>query len=168
MPEERWNVDSLYSEDPSARGRMYVRRVSFLRWDFRQSTPPCRHSPVRRHHGPSAAPGSDAALDTLHNARVDFDALAGSATGVFMGGFMLDHLTGNAHFTVRERMTNHSPTSAMATMLSNRVSVSLGLQGPSLTVDTACSSSLVAVVLACRPCRPATPICAWPAASTTC
>ncbi|MCL4133763.1 UNVERIFIED_CONTAM: hypothetical protein GTU68_035669 [Idotea baltica] len=47
-------------------------------------------------------------------------------------------------------MTNHSATSATMTMLSNRLSFSLGLQGPSLTLDTACSSSLVATHLACR------------------
>jgi acyl transferase domain-containing protein len=90
------------------------------------------------------------ALDTLHHARVDFDGLVGSATGVFIGGFMLDHHAGNGHFTVRERITNHSATSSMATMLSNRLSFTLGLQGPSLTLDTACSSSLVATHLACR------------------
>lgn len=152
MPEDRWNVDALYSEDPSARGRMYVRRGSFLRWDFRQFDAPLFGISPKEASimDPQQRLVLDVALDTLHHARVDFDALAGSATGVFMGGFMLDHLTGNAHFTVRERMTNHSPTSAMATMLSNRVSFALGLQGPSLTIDTACSSSLVAIHMACR------------------
>lgn len=152
MPAERWNVDALYSEDPGVRGRMYVRRGSFLEWDYREfdaalfGISPKEASIM----DPQQRLVLDVALDTLYNARVDFDALGGSSTGVFMGGFMLDHLAGNGHFTIRERMTNHSPTSAMATMLSNRVSFVMGLHGPSLTVDTACSSSLVAIHLACR------------------
>ncbi len=152
IPDDRWNVEALYSEDPSAKGRMYVRRGSFLEWDFRDFDAALHGISPREASimDPQQRLIMDVALDCLHHARVDFDALAGSSTGVFIGGFMLDHLAGNGHFTVRERMTNHSVTSAMMTMLSNRVSFSLGLQGPSLTVDTACSSSLVATHLACR------------------
>lgn len=152
IPPDRWNIDALYAEEPGTRGRMYVRRGSFLEWDFRDfdaaifGISPKEASIM----DPQQRLVLDVALDCLYNARVDFDALAGSPTGVFMGGFMLDHLAGNGHFSIRERMTNHSPTSAMATMLSNRVSFALGLNGPSLTVDTACSSSLVAIHLACR------------------
>ncbi len=152
MPEDRWNVDSLYSEDPSAKGRMYVRRGAFLDWDFREFDAGLYGISPREASimDPQQRLIMDVALDALHHARVDFDALVGSSTGVFVGGFMLDHLAGNGHFTIRERMTNHSATSATMTMLSNRLSFSLGLQGPSLTLDTACSSSLVAIHLACR------------------
>ena len=152
MPAERWNVDALYAEDPSVKGRMYVRRGAFLDWDFRDFDAALHGISPREASimDPQQRLIMDVALDCLHHARVDFDALVGSATGVFIGGFMLDHLAGNGHFTIRERMTNHSPTSAMMTMLSNRLSFSLGLQGPSLTVDTACSSSLVAIHQACR------------------
>jgi acyl transferase domain-containing protein len=63
---------------------------------------------------------------------------------------MLDHLANTSQANSRERLGNHSATSATMTMLSNRLSFTLGLRGPSLTVDTACSSSLVATHLACR------------------
>lgn len=152
MPPERWNVDALYAEDPAVKGRMYVRRGAFLTWDFRDFDAALHGISPREASimDPQQRLVMDVALDCLHHARVDFDALVGSSTGVFVGGFMLDHLSCNGHFTVRERLSNHSPTSAMMTMLSNRLSFSLGLQGPSLTVDTACSSSLVATHQACR------------------
>lgn len=152
MPASRWNVDAVYSEDPAARGRMYVKRGAFLDWDFREFDAAFYGISPREAAimDPQQRLVMDVALDCLHDAKADFDALVGSATGVFIGGFMLDHLTGNGHFSVRERISNHSATSAQMTMLSNRLSYSLGLQGPSLTVDTACSSSLVAIHLACR------------------
>jgi acyl transferase domain-containing protein len=92
----------------------------------------------------------EVSLDCLHNAKVDFDALHGSTTGVFIGGFMIDHMANSSQAINRERMGSHSATAATMTMLSNRLSFTLGLRGPSLTVDTACSSSLVATHLACR------------------
>lgn len=152
MPLDRFNVDAIYSDEPGTKGRIYVRRGSFLEWDFREFDAALHGMSPREASimDPQQRLALDVALDCLHDARVDFDSLSESSTGVFMGGFMLDHLAGNAHFTTRERMTNHSPTSAMATMLSNRISFSLGLQGPSMTIDTACSSSLVAIHQACR------------------
>lgn len=152
IPADRWDVEANYSEDRSARGRMYVRRGSFLEWDHQEFDAALFGISPKEAAlmDPQQRLVLDVALDCLYASKVDFDALNGSSTGVFMGGFMLDHLTGNGHFSVRERMSSHSPTSAMMTMLANRLSFTLGLRGPSMSVDTACSSSLVAVHLACR------------------
>jgi acyl transferase domain-containing protein len=49
-----------------------------------------------------------------------------------------------------EVVGTYTATGLASTMVANRVSYLLNLQGPSLTVDTACSSSLVAVHLACQ------------------
>ena len=152
MPTSRWNVEAIYSDEPTTKGRIYVRRGSFLKWDY-QEFDAALHGISPREAAimdPQQRLALDVALDCLHDSRADFDSLVGSATGVFMGGFMLDHLAGNGHFTLRETMTNHSTTSAMATMLSNRISFTHGFQGPSMTIDTACSSSLVAIHQACR------------------
>jgi acyl transferase domain-containing protein/threonine dehydrogenase-like Zn-dependent dehydrogenase/acyl carrier protein len=70
---------------------------------------------------------------------------AGARTGVFIGGFMMDHLTLKADLRDRQRITTHSATAATLTMLSNRISYALDLRGPSVSLDTACSSSLVAI-----------------------
>ncbi len=152
IPRERWNIDTFYSDDIKAKGRLFVKKGSFLRWDFREfdaalfGISPKEASIM----DPQQRLVLDVALDCLHHAKMDFDALEGSSTGVFIGGFMLDHLANSAHQNGREWIGSHSATSATMTMLSNRLSYTLGLQGPSMTIDTACSSSLVATHLACR------------------
>jgi acyl transferase domain-containing protein len=151
-PSERWNSDIFYSSDESAKGRLYVKNGSFLRWDYREFDAALfgispKEAAVM---DPQQRLVLEVALDCLYNAKADFDALTESPTGVFIGGFMLDHLANSSHPAYRERLGSHSATSATMTMLSNRLSFTLGLRGPSLTVDTACSSSLVATHLACR------------------
>jgi acyl transferase domain-containing protein len=151
-PRDRWNIDNFYSMDESAKGRLYVKYGAFLNWDFRDfdaalfGVSPKEASIM----DPQQRLVLEVALDCLHHAKVDFDSLNGSQTGVFIGGFMLDHLANASHRKGREHMGSHTATSATMTMLSNRLSFTLGLRGPSLTVDTACSSSLVATHLACR------------------
>ncbi len=75
-------------------------------------------------------------------------ALAGTATGVFVGMSHDDYVmvTNDAGQFDQAYAFTGTPFS----MGSGRISHSMGLQGPSLTVDTACSSSLLAVHQACR------------------
>lgn len=91
----------------------------------------------------------EVALECLQNAGLNFDSLYGSLSGVFVGGFMLDHMGNTMQPENRHRISNHTATSSTMTMLSNRLSYTLGLTGPSMTVDTACSASLTATHLAC-------------------
>jgi acyl transferase domain-containing protein len=79
------------------------------------------------------------------------DRLAGSDTGVFVGGFTLDYqLLQNYGIYSRYELQSHSATGMMMTMLANRISYVFDFQGPSMAVDTACSGSLVAVHLAAQ------------------
>jgi acyl transferase domain-containing protein len=149
---ERWNSDISYSSDESAKGRLYVKNGSFSRWNFREFDAALfgispKEAAVT---DPQQRLVLEVALDCLYNAKADFDALTESPTGVFIGEFMLDHLANSSHPPYRERLGSHSATSATMTMLSNRLSFTLGLRGPSLTADRACSSSLVTTHLACR------------------
>ncbi|MEU7163984.1 SDR family NAD(P)-dependent oxidoreductase [Streptomyces morookaense] len=68
---------------------------------------------------------------------------AGTKTGVFMGVCHADY----AELMEREgvRTDVYFPTGTAYSIIANRISYVLDLQGPSITNDTACSSSLVSV-----------------------
>src|SRR6266511_3859990 len=71
--------------------------------------------------------------------------------GVFVGAAGSDY----ARLTSidLDLVDQHTATGQDTSIISARVSYSLGLRGPSLTVNTACSSSLVAIHLACQSLR---------------
>lgn len=84
--------------------------------------------------------------EALHNSGFDKETLLRSNIGTFVGCCCNEWQQtcsqmglGISSFTA----TSHAPS-----ILSNRLSYTLGMVGPSLTVDTACSSSLVALHIA--------------------
>ncbi|WP_018016280.1 SDR family NAD(P)-dependent oxidoreductase [Teredinibacter turnerae] len=70
-------------------------------------------------------------------------SLSGSATGVFVGITLHDHLQ-RLH-DIGQQPVSHLATGNVHCLASNRISYLLNLNGPSESVDTACSSSLVAM-----------------------
>ena len=79
------------------------------------------------------------------------EAITGSNTGVFVGASASDY----AVHMLRDVQTTpmfHGTGSAEA-LLSNRISYTLDLKGPSVTSDTACSSALSSLHLACQSLR---------------
>ncbi|MEU4205153.1 beta-ketoacyl synthase N-terminal-like domain-containing protein [Streptomyces sp. NPDC026294] len=89
----------------------------------------------------------ETAWEALEDAGQVPAALAGSATGVFVGISGYDH--GRLHFGTPDADL-HIGTGSALSIAANRLSYAFHFTGPSLAVDTACSSSLVAVHLACR------------------
>ncbi|WP_285737828.1 type I polyketide synthase [Kitasatospora phosalacinea] len=79
----------------------------------------------------------EAAWEALERAGIRPGALRGSATGVYAGVMYHDYPNSNC----------------IGSLISGRISYTLGLEGPAVSVDTACSSSLVGLHLAAQALR---------------
>jgi acyl transferase domain-containing protein/acyl carrier protein/NADP-dependent 3-hydroxy acid dehydrogenase YdfG len=149
-PEDRWSLDLFHDSDPDAAGRTDVQRGGYLQQDILDFEP--SFFGISPREAGTLDPQQRLLLEVTWEAFEDAgqraEALAGSRTGVFIGGFTLDNMI--ARFTDMDAIDNHVATSSSMTLLSNRISYTFDLRGPSMTLDTACSSSLVATHMACQ------------------
>ncbi|USX54002.1 type I polyketide synthase [Lentzea sp. HUAS12] len=90
------------------------------------------------------------AWEAIESAGIDPLSLKGSRTGVYVG-------TAGSSSSYSDLLSEASDglvlTGSAASVISGRVSYTLGLEGPAVTLDTACSSSLVAIHLAAQALR---------------
>ena len=152
VPAERWDINSHYSINKKAKGKTYVKHAAFLERDIFQFDPmPFDIPPIEAlQMDPQQRLLLETTWASVEDAGIPIEDFKGSKTGVFMGGFTLDYREHIASSLEVERINAHSAVGASMTVLSNRISYTFNLNGPSMTIDTACSSSLVAIHQACR------------------
>jgi natural product biosynthesis luciferase-like monooxygenase protein len=152
IPLQRWDVDALYAPKPGTPGKTVSRWGGFLEnidhfdpdfFDI-SSTDIQRIDPHQRLV-------LEVAWESLENAGIIPNELAGSKTGVFIGMSQSDH-NRLVYRDVSSIDAEDGPHTFLC-FVANRLSYFLNLRGPSLAIDTACSSSLVAVHLACQSLR---------------
>ncbi|MFE3593283.1 beta-ketoacyl synthase N-terminal-like domain-containing protein, partial [Streptomyces niveus] len=146
----RWDGLGVYDPDPEAVGKSYAREGGFIEGveDFDAG-----FFGISPREALSMDPQQrlvmETAWESLERAGVRPDSLSGSNTGVYLGTMGSDY----SDLGDLDALDGYTSTGNASSVISGRVSYTLGLQGPAVTVDTACSSSLVALHLAANALR---------------
>ncbi|WP_189111424.1 type I polyketide synthase, partial [Streptomyces camponoticapitis] len=139
FPEDRgWGVENIYDPELGKPGKTASRMGGFL---YDAPDFDAEFFGISPREATGTDPQQRLLLETsweaLERAGIAPDSLKGSATGVYAGVMYHDYSGG----------------SNGGSIVSGRVSYTLGLVGPAVTMDTACSSSLVALHMAIQSLR---------------
>ncbi len=149
IPPDRFSVEGYYHPKAGQEipGRSYTFAAGLIDnvWDFDPGVfgisprEAAQIDPQQRHL-------LEVTYEAIEHAGLRPSQLSGSQTGVYVGASSSDHAT---RFMFDPGAIDvHMMTGNTLSLISNRLSYSFNLHGPSFTVDTACSSSLVAMHLA--------------------
>ncbi|KAI1177826.1 putative polyketide synthase [Nemania sp. FL0916] len=145
IPKERFNAKAFYHPDGSHHGTSNVLESYVLQEDPRLFDAGFFNiKPVEAHSiDPQQRILMEVVYESLENAGLPMESLAGSQTGVYVGlmcGDFQNYLQRDI-----DSMPTYMGTGTARSIVSNRISYFFDWHGPSMTIDTACSSSLVAV-----------------------
>jgi polyketide synthase 12 len=152
VPGDRWDVKEYLDVDRAAPGKMTTRWGGFLDQVDQFDATFFGISPREAQQmDPQQRLALELSWEALEDAGIDPTSLRGGNVGVFVGAMWCDYARLAAD-DVRA-IDQHTGTGIDLSILSGRISYTLGLEGTSMTINTASSSSLVAVHLACQSLR---------------
>ena len=150
VPVERWNIDAFHHPDGGEKiGSMSMRGGYFIHEDLRKFENSFFgiNNVEATFMDPQQRKLLEVTYECLENAGVPIEKVRGTNTGVFAGSFTMDYWMTQTREP--DYLHRYHATGMGTTILSNRISHALNLNGPSFTLDTGCSSSLYALHQAC-------------------
>ena len=148
VPLSRWDVDQIDADFPTQKTAKFG---GFLKQIDQFDTKFFGISPREATHmDPQQRLLLEVCWETLENAGLSADELAGSQSGIFLG------ISNGDYSRVQGTELNtdvYYGTGNAFSITANRLSYLFDWHGPSFAIDTACSSSLVAVHQACQSLR---------------
>ena len=149
VPPDRWDMESLYNPDYRAPGRIRQRHGGFVDHvrEFDAAFFGISPNEAKR-VDPQQRMLLEAAYHALEDAGLPAVALAGSATGVFVGISTHDYADLQTRSHEHQLASPYTNQGGALSIAANRISYVFDLRGPSVAVETACSSTLYALHVA--------------------